>query len=168
MSAKPELDFAFSEWVGDLEDLHYSFDDTLLPIGALVGVYLAASPLERTTYALTHAVMDNELTLAAVARVIKGERHRADVESFDDYEFNIPSFEGMSSIAHHLSKAVWDGRPPTDTTITDADWQISNAVGKASYDYMIGFEPLRLLDTGRPHLAQLPRSFALIEANRAA
>lgn len=163
MSAKPDLAVAFGEWVGDLDDLHYGFDDTVLPIGALVGVYLASSPQERTTYALTHAVMENELALAAAARVIGGGRHRGEGVSFDNDEFSIPLLDGMSSIMHHLHKAVWDGRPATDTTITDADWQISHAVGKASYDYMLGFEPLRLLDTGRPHLAQLPRSFSLIE-----
>jgi hypothetical protein len=158
----PEQTHAFGEWMGDMQDGGFqTFDDFVVPLGALVGVYLASGPSERTTYRFTHMVMQVPTVLQAMARLVEGRPDDPDV-NFDDVEFDLPGQYGDSSIHHHLHKALWDGRPAEDTTITEADWKISNAVGKASYDFMIGFEPLRIRDTGYAALHQLPRSFDII------
>jgi hypothetical protein len=165
---------AFDEWVADIKALNYDAGDFDLPFAALVGIYQAVLPdVPRTVYDFNQAIMDHPAALRTAGRLILGD-YEEDVTEFclvkAEASLQLPDIEGSSSIRYHLRKALSDGRPETDDTLSVADWHLVHVIGKAAYDYLVGFEPLRFFHVstaGRPYLGHLPKSQAIINSDTA-
>jgi hypothetical protein len=160
---------AFDEWVADIKAVNYEAGDLDVPFAALVGIYEAVLPdAPRTVYEFNQAIMQHPSTLRTAGRLILGD-YEEDIVDFcrskAEASLPLPDIEGTNSIHYFLRKALSDGRPITENSIGIADWHVVHVIGKAAYDYLVGFEPLRFFrvsTAGRPDLDHLPRAQAII------